>query len=91
MCLVTRLANQDMLFIYLNNSTFVQQQRLSYMFLLGVLGLRDLAGLESPQVLKGFHKTETTRVRFCICIQWMHYKFKNAFFGSTLCKNVRHL
>ena len=57
-------------------------QRLHYIFLLWVLGLHDLAGVESPKVLKGSHKTGAMRVSFYICIPRLHYKFENAFFGK---------
>ena len=57
-------------------------QGLYYIFLLWVLGLHDLAGLESPEVLNGSHKTGSMRVSFKVCIPGMHYKFENAFLGK---------
>ena len=53
-----------------------------YIFLLCALGLEDLAGLDSPEVLKGSHKTGSMRASFCICVPGTHYKFKNAFLGK---------
>ena len=43
-------------------------QRLCYIFLLWVLELHDLAGLESTEVLKESHKTGFIRVSFFSCI-----------------------
>ena len=59
-----------------------RRQGSRYIFLLWVLGLHDLVGFESPDVLKGSHKTGSMRASFYICVPGTHYKFKNAFFGK---------
>ena len=62
-----------------------------YIILLFVLGLEDLAGLDSPEVLKGFHKTGSMRASFYICVQGTHYNSKMHFLGNTLRKNAPFL
>ena len=59
-------------------------QGLHYIFLLLVLGLHDLAGLESPEVLTGSHKPGATRVSFKICIPRNAIQIQKCIFGEVL-------
>ena len=45
-------------------------------------GTHYLPGVESPEVLSGYHKTGSTSVNFCIFMPEMHCKFENEFFGK---------